>query len=108
MTFDDMVHRLFKMSFDPYHCIELRWGAEDVERESCPDQATKLRWYAAEQRLRKQPDRTYDSQMGFSVVVLILLVRWSGIDSPPPVDIKALIDTMPDQVAFQPMKPGDR
>ena len=35
-------------------------------------------------------------------------VKWSGIDDPPPVDIKALIDSMPDQVAFQPMKPGDR
>ena len=24
MSFDDMVHRLFAMSFDPFHCIELR------------------------------------------------------------------------------------
>jgi len=108
MTFDDMVHRLFRMSFDPYHCIELRWGAEDLERESCPDGAAKLRWYAAEQRLRNQPDRTYDAQMGFGIDELNRHVRWSGIDSPPPIDIRALIDNMPDQVAFQPMKPGDR
>ena len=37
MTFDDMVHRLYKMSFDPFHCIEMRWGAEGDERASCPD-----------------------------------------------------------------------
>ena len=36
MTFDDMMHRLFKISFDPYHCVELRWGAEDAEREVLP------------------------------------------------------------------------
>jgi hypothetical protein len=108
MTFDDMMHRLFKMSFDPYHCVELRWGAEDAERESCPDGAAKLRWYAAEQRLRNQPDRTYDAPMGFDLDQLDRHVKWSGIDNPPPIDIKALIDGMPDQVAFQPMKPGDR
>ncbi len=108
MTFDDMMHRLFKISFDPYHCVELRWGAEDAERESCPDGAAKLKWYAAEQRLRNQPDRTYDLQMGFNLDELGRHVKGTGIDNPPPVDIKALIDSMPDQVAFQPMKPGDR
>ena len=108
MTFDDMTHRLFRMSFDPYHCIELRWGAEDAERESCPDGPVKLRWYAAEQRLRNQPDRAYDAQMGFGLDELNRHVKWSGIDNPLPIDIKALIDNMPDQVAFQPMKPGDR
>lgn len=108
MTFDDMTRRLFKMSFDPYHCIELRWGAEGEERASCPDQKPKLKWYEAEQRLRNQPDRTYDLQMGFDLDALGHRAKGSGIDTPPPVDIKALIDTMPDQVAFQPMRPGDR
>ena len=26
LTFDDIAHRLFAMSFDPYNCVELRWG----------------------------------------------------------------------------------
>ena len=26
LTFDDVAHRLFAMSFDPYNCVELRWG----------------------------------------------------------------------------------
>ena len=108
MTFDDMMHRLWRMSFDPYHCIELRWGAVGAERDSCPDQKTKLKWYVAEQRLRNQPDRTYDIQMGFDIDELNHHVKGTGIDTPPPIDIKALIDNMPDQVAFTPMKPGDR
>jgi hypothetical protein len=108
MSFDDMMHRLFKISFDPYHCVELRWGAEGDERRSCPDNKTKLKWYAAEQRLRNQPDRTYDLQMGFDIDELNHHVKGTGINDPPPVDIKTLIESMPDQVAFTPMKPGDR
>ena len=108
MTFDDMMHRLFALSFDPYHCIELRWGASGEERESCPDSSAKLKWYEAEQRLRNQPDRTYDIQMGFDLGELNRHVKGTGIDQPPPVDIKSLIDTMPYRVPFVPMKPGDR
>ncbi len=108
VTFDDMVRRLFRLSFDPFHCVELRWGAVGEERASCPDGRVKLRWYEAEQRLRNQPDRTYDIQMGFDLDDLTRRVRGSGIDDPPPVDIRALIDAMPDQVAFQPMKPSGR
>lgn len=100
MTFDDMVHRLFKISFDPYHCIELRWGAEGDERDGCPDGKDKGKWYAAEQRLRNQPDRTYDIQMGFNIDELSHKAKGSGIDVAPPVDIKSLIDNMGDQVPF--------
>ncbi len=84
MTFDDMVHRLFAISFDPYHCIELRWGADGDERQSCTDGKAKLRWYEAEQRLRNQPDRTYDLQMGFDIAELNAHVKGSGVDHPPP------------------------
>jgi hypothetical protein len=108
MSFDDMVHRLFAMSFDPYHCIELRWGAVGAERDSCPDGKAKLRWYEAEQRLRNLTDETYDVSMGFDLAELNRHVKGSGLDSPPPVDIKALIETMPNQVAFSPMGPVGR
>ena len=100
MTFDDMMHRLFAMSFDPYHCVELRWGASGDERASCTDGKAKQRWYAAEQRLRNQPDRTYDISMGWDLDELERRVKGSGIDRPPPVDIKTLIDNMPDRVPF--------
>jgi hypothetical protein len=62
-----------------------------------------MRWYAAEQRLRNQPDRTYDLPMSFSVAELERHAKGSGIDTPPPIDIKALIDNMGDQVPFQGM-----
>ncbi len=108
MTFDDMAHRLFKMSFDPYDCIELRWGAEGAERASCPEGAPKLRWYEAEQRLRNQPDRTYDLTMNYSAEELERHRPGTGIDGAPPIDVKALIDGMSDQVSFQGMTPVGR
>ena len=87
MTFDDMMHRLFKISFDPYHCVELRWGAEGASAK-LPDGAAKLRWYEAEQRLRNQPDRTYDIPMSFSLAELQHHAKGSGIDVPPEIDVK--------------------
>ncbi|MBI3676555.1 MAG: hypothetical protein HY243_08040 [Proteobacteria bacterium] len=103
MTFDDLIRRMFKISFDPYHCVELRWGGEGDERASCPDGKDKGKWYVAEQRLRNQPDRTYDIQMGFSIDELNKHVKGSGINDPPPIDIRALIENMGDQVPFQGM-----
>ena len=46
--------RLFAMSFDPYHCVELRWGAAagSPELATCPDDPARRGWYRAEQRLR--------------------------------------------------------
>ena len=108
MSFDDMMRRLYAMSFDPYHCVELRWGASGEERDSCPDSEPKLKWYEAEQRLRNQSDRTYDIRMGFDRDELDRHVKGSGIDQPPPIDIEALIDAMPDQVPLNPMKPVGR
>lgn len=53
---EQMVDRLFAFSFDPYHCPELRWGAQPGSDEfgSCPDSKRKLEWYAREQRLRNR------------------------------------------------------
>ncbi len=108
MTYDDMMHRLFQFSFDPYHCIELRWGASGDERQSCPDSRNKQRWYEAEQRLRNQTDRTYDITMNFTIDDLNDHRPGTGRDAPPPVDVKALIDQMSDQVSFRPMVPVGR
>ncbi|MFH1531780.1 MAG: hypothetical protein ABIK09_13730 [Pseudomonadota bacterium] len=52
-------HRIWDLSFDPYHCPELRWGAglaydgdPGPELASCPDGKTKRAWYDKEKRLR--------------------------------------------------------
>jgi hypothetical protein len=96
------------MSFDPYDCIELRWGGAGEERASCPEGPEKLRWYEDEQRLRNQIDRTYDISMDFSRDDLERHRKGSGVDDAPSVDVKALIDGMGDQVPFTGMTPIGR
>ena len=108
MTLDTMIHRLFRMSFDPYDCIELRWGAGGDEARSCTDGRKKRAWYAAEQRLRNNPDRPYNLTMNFSLADLQEEKRGSGIDKAPDIDVRALIDGMGDQVPFAGMVPVGR
>ncbi len=93
LTFEEIARRLFKLSFDPHHCVERRWGATDPEElASCPDGTTKQAWYEAQQRLRNQPDRTYDTRMGFSLWALKHAVPGSGIDQPPDIDVFGLLN----------------
>jgi hypothetical protein len=108
LGFEDVAHRLFDMSFDPYQCIERRWGAREEELASCADDEMKGHWYTAEQRLRNQIDRTYDVHMGFSLAQLEKPVDNSGSDKPPTIDVKGLIDRMGQRIAFVGMKPVGR
>jgi hypothetical protein len=72
--------------------VERRWGAKDPgDLATCSDAADKRAWYEAEQRLRNQPDRTYDVRMGFSLADLKKAVPGSGIDQPPDIDVLALL-----------------
>lgn len=86
LNFEDVVDRLFALSFDPYHCPELRWGAEGSELASCPDDHDKLRWYTAQQNLRHVIDRDVQVQMGWSLTELEQ--RSFGPASAPEVDVR--------------------
>ena len=91
MDLGDIQERLFDLSFDPYHCVEARWGARGSEMASCQDGSVKRAWYAAEQRLRNQMERTYDSRMDFSLDELRRAVSGSGVDEAPAVDLRSLL-----------------
>ncbi len=92
LAFGEIARRLFQLSFDPHHCVEHRWGAgEPEELATCVDGGDKRAWYEAEQRLRNQPDRTYDARMGFSLAELKKAVPGSGIDQPPGIDVLGLL-----------------
>ncbi|HUD50297.1 hypothetical protein, partial [Parvibaculum sp.] len=92
MSFEEARERLFDFSFDPYHCPERRWGARGEELATCPDGDIKQAWYAAEQRLRNQTERTYDVKMGFALDQLQARVQGSGVDMPPDIDVLAMLD----------------
>lgn len=98
LSIDEVSRRLFKLSFDPYQCIERRWGATDpAELASCPDDPQKTRWYEAEQNLRNQIDRTYDVEMDHAVDQLERgpygLESGRGVATAPEVDVKTWLES---------------
>jgi hypothetical protein len=89
---EDVRQRLFKMSFDPYHCPELRWGAMDSsELATCPDGSTKRRWYDAEERLRNQPERNYDLRMDYGLSELERNPPGLGRADEPETDVESYL-----------------
>ncbi|HVW75146.1 MAG TPA: hypothetical protein VHC39_16030, partial [Rhizomicrobium sp.] len=86
MTFDDISRDLFAMSFDPYNCVELRWGRDG---SGCPDQAAKRHWYGAEEQARHviDPDRGTTADL-------------------PDTDIRGLIAGMPARAPWVQPMPG--
>ncbi len=92
LSLAELQRRLFRLSFDPHHCVERRWGADDAEEvSSCADAADKTDWYAAEQRLRNQIDRAYFVEMNFTLADLRRRAPGSGLDAPPDTDVMALL-----------------
>lgn len=89
LNFSEVTKRLFKLSFDPYHCAELRWGASGNELNSCRDGKDKWNWYEAEQGLRNQLERTYDAFMGYGVNETHSRL---GVPNPPDVDLRQFLE----------------
>lgn len=88
LNLENVRQRLFALSFDPYHCPELRWGAmSEQEMQGCKDDATKYEWYKREVWLRNQIERLYDVRMDYSLSELTGPKPGVGVANPPDVDI---------------------
>ena len=92
MGYEEARRRLFEMSFDPYQCVERRWGANSgYEFAPCPDNTMKTAWYEAERNLRNQIDRTYDARMDFTLAELKTPGPGKGVPAPPDTDVRAYL-----------------
>jgi hypothetical protein len=93
LSYKGALKRLFALSFDPYQCIERRWGATDpAELATCRDGPEKRAWYAAEQNLRNQIDRTYDARMDHDLAGLETPGgEGKGVARPPDVDVERFL-----------------
>lgn len=78
LDFDEVSERLFRLSFDPYHSIEYRWGGTEEELALSPDDSVKKRFYELEHRLRNQLERIYNQPTPLSM----------GPETPPAVSVK--------------------
>ena len=100
LSYEDARKRLFLISFDPYQCVERRWGATDpAELSSCQDGDLKRQWYVAEQNLRNQIDRTYDARMDFSLADLQTPGPGKGVPVAPDTDARGYLESMRGAVA---------
>ena len=71
INLDTIIDNIYNLSFDPYHCIELRWGLTDKDSlDSCAQSKTKFDWYNAEQGLRNNIDRDYSLKMNYDLTGL--------------------------------------
>ncbi|MGZ3708386.1 MAG: hypothetical protein ACXWPM_06135 [Bdellovibrionota bacterium] len=95
LTLENVMNRIYAISFDPYDCVEHRWGASGVELATCVQKdSTKPRWYVGEQWLRNQLERTYDVKMGFTLEELEAHVPGSGVPQGPDVDLRRYLESL--------------
>jgi hypothetical protein len=103
--YEEARQRLFAMSFDPYQCVERRWGAAGAELSTCPDGPRKQDWYAAEQNLRNQTDRTYDARMDFTPEELKLPGPGKGVALAPDTDVRTYLESVRGMARSRPLQP---
>lgn len=95
MNLEAARQRLFNMSFDPYHCVEKRWGARIPEElAGCTDDANKNAWYEAQKWLRYQSERRYDARMDYSLEELTGPKPGAGVEAPPDIDIVGYLKSL--------------
>ena len=88
----EVTKRAFRLSFDPYRCVELRWGAEGEELASCGNGPDKMRWYHNQQYPPNQIERRYDDRMDFTVDELSALQPGNGVAEPPDIDVIGFLE----------------
>lgn len=96
LGFDQLVARLTKISFDPYHCPERRWGAEGAELSTCTDNANKKAWYDAEAIVRHHLDKDWKASGPIDITDLQYGRVGFGKPKAPDLDVKSFIERIPD------------
>lgn len=98
LDFHSFAERLYAMSFDPYHCVELRMGATSgTELASCNQSSTKDAWYKAEQSIRNSLNRPYEKKMSWSLQELqngAAVSAGVGVTTQAPVNVKAYLKSV--------------
>jgi hypothetical protein len=92
LNMDQVIERAYALSFDPYHCIELRWGASGQELSSCGDNDNKRAWYNAQQSLRNTIERNYDLRM--DKTLLELPNSGLGVKNPIDLSLKRTLESL--------------
>lgn len=91
INLDEAIESIFNFSFDPYHCVELRWGlTSNSDLSSCRQSEEKFDWYRAERRLRNQIERDYEQKM--DLTLRELQNSSLGVSQKPNISLRDLLD----------------
>lgn len=91
MNLEQARARVYRLSFDPYHCVELRWGAQDNELKSCRDDGVKRLWYDHERWLRFQHERNTEAYTGYALDELTGPMPGAGVAAGQDLDVIAFL-----------------
>jgi hypothetical protein len=83
--------RVYDLSFDPYHCVELRWGAQGNELNTCRDDSNKREWYDREKWLRYQHERDTNAFTGYTLDQLTGPRPGAGVAARQDLDVIAFL-----------------
>lgn len=68
ISLEEVTSRASSISFDPYMCPEIRWGAKSAsELASCTNDASKNEWYSLTQFLRNILEKDTSAVHGYSL-----------------------------------------
>lgn len=100
LSFELAIRRLFRLSFDPYHCPELRWGASHpAELSTCAADDLKMKFYDAEQALRNKLTRDWSATADLNFDEL-MSGRW-GTNEASLIDVRKDLESLPVKGAGQ-------
>ncbi len=79
---DALIGRIARISYDPYDCPELRWGADNqTERTTCTNDQEKMEWYALQQFLRNNLEKDTAAVQGWSLEELAAMNEHKQVDN---------------------------
>ena len=79
--------RIFYFSFDPYHCVERRWGAIDNELRTCRETSDKAEWYSNLQQVRNHTARKLEARFDYTLEEWRNLIPEVGEKWAPDLDL---------------------
>lgn len=84
LSLENLIGRVSRLSYDPYACPEIRWGAfKQEELQACVDSQEKMEWHLLQQFLRNNLEKDTAVVHGYTLDQLILMNERKEVDNAP-------------------------
>lgn len=84
LPLEAIIGRVTQLSYDPYSCPEIRWGANTAaELKTCSDDQEKMEWHKLQQFMRNATEKDTDGVHGWSLTDLASMNEQQTVDNRP-------------------------